>query len=71
MMPTYEIPPTATRFVIARANGGAILVVSDTSGTRGVASPCRDEAQARDVCARLNAGGHGGAIEVPLVGLPR
>ena len=69
-MPVYEIPATATRFEIARARDGACLVVSATKGTGGVAIPCRDEAQAADVCARLNRGDHDGTIDVPLFGLP-
>ena len=66
-MPVYQIPAIATRFEIARAKDDAFLVVSDTRGTAGVMIPCRDEAQAADVCARLNRGDHGGEIDIPLI----
>ena len=69
-MPVYQIPSAATRFEIARAKDGALLVVSDTRGVEGVAIPCRDAAQADDVCGRLNRGEHDGTIDVPLFGLP-
>lgn len=67
-MPLYQIPPTATRFEIAMSKDGSFLVVSDTRGTEGVAIPCRDEAQANDVCAKLNRQEHDGQIDVPLFG---
>jgi hypothetical protein len=69
-MPVYQIPPEVDRFEIARGRDGSFLVVSETSGTRGVVIPCRDEAQATDVCARLNRRDHAGEIDVPLFGLP-
>ena len=68
-MPLYQIPPTATRFEIAKSKDGSYLVVSDTRGTEGVAIPCRDEAQANDVCAKLNQKQHSGTIDVPLWGI--
>lgn len=67
-MPLYQIPASATRFEIARSKEGSFLVVSDTRGIEGVAIPCRDEAQANDVCARLNRQEHDGQIDVPLLG---
>jgi hypothetical protein len=69
-MPLYQIPPAAKRFEIARTKDGQFLVVSETTGANGVAIPCRDEAQATDVCARLNRGDHDGTVDVPLFGLP-
>jgi hypothetical protein len=68
-MPLYQIPTTATRFEIAKSKDGAYLVVSDTKGTEGVAILCRDEAQANEVCAKLNQKDHDGTIDVPLFGL--
>ena len=67
-MPLYQIPSTATRFEIAKSKDGSFLVVSDTKGTEGVMIPCRDEAQATDVCGRLNKKDHAGEIDVPLFG---
>lgn len=67
-MPLYEIPSSATHFEIAKAKDGSFLVVSDTRGTEGVAIPCRDEAQATEVCAKLNRKEHDGHIDVPLFG---
>ena len=69
-MPIYQIPAAARHFEIVRGKDGSFLVVSQTSGTEGVAIPCRDEAQATDVCSRLNRGDHTGAVDVPLFGLP-
>lgn len=68
-MPVYQIPDNLKRFEIVRGKDGGVLVVSETSGTHGVVIPCRDEAQANDVCARLNRGDHNGEIDVPLFGL--
>ncbi len=69
-MPLYQIPPTATRFEIARSKEGSFIVVSDTRGTDGVVIPCRDEAQAEELCAKLNRKDHAGEVDVPLFGLP-
>ena len=66
-MPLYEIPPTARRFEIVRGKAGDLLVVSETTGTAGVAIPVADPAQAEQVCDRLNRGDHDGRIEVPAV----
>ena len=66
-MPIYEIPAAARRFEIVRGKAGDFLVVSETTGTAGVAIPVADETQARDVCDRLNRGDHDGRIEVPAV----
>ena len=68
-MPLYQIPTSATHFEIAKSRDGSFLVVSHTTGTEGVAIPCRDEAQANEVCAKLNRRDHDGQIEVPLAGL--
>ena len=63
-MPVYEIPTAARRFEIVRGKGGDYLVVSETTGTAGVAIPVADEEQARAICDRLNRGDHDGRIEV-------
>ena len=63
-MPVYQIPPSARLFEIVRGKGGDYLVVSETTGTAGVAIPVADEKQAQDVCRRLNRGEHDGTIEV-------
>lgn len=68
-MPLYQIPSTAKRFEIAKSKDGSVIVVSDTKGTEGVVIPCRDEAQANDVCGKLNRGEHDGQIDVPLFGI--
>ncbi|MFT3784643.1 MAG: hypothetical protein QM770_00565 [Tepidisphaeraceae bacterium] len=68
-MPLYQIPSTATRFEIVCGKDGSFLVVSQTTGTDGVAIPCKDEAQATEVCDRLNRGQHDGQIDVPLFGV--
>lgn len=70
-MPIYEIPDHADEFEIVRSKDGSFAVVSETGGIRGVVIPCRDEAQAEDVCDRLNRGEHDGTIDVPLFGLPK
>ena len=67
-MPVYEIPPTAKRFEIARGRDGSYVVVSETTGTAGVAIPVRDEQQANEICTRLNRGEHEGKIEVSQFG---
>lgn len=69
-MPIYQIPDDADAFEIVRSRDGSFAVVSETGGFRGVVIPCRDEAQANDVCDRLNRGDHDGTIDVPLFGLP-
>lgn len=68
-MPIYEIPPDARRFEIVRSKEGSLMVVSDTRGTGGVAIPVRSDAQAQEVCDRLNRGDHDGSVDVPLFGL--
>lgn len=68
-MPLYQIPLSAKRFEIARSKDGSYIVVSDTKGTEGVVIPCRDEAQANEVCEKLNRGEHDGQIDVPLFGI--
>lgn len=68
-MPLYQIPPSATHFEIAKSKDGSFVVVSDTKGTQGVVIPCRDEAQASEVCEKLNRGQHDGHIDVPLFGV--
>ena len=66
-MPVYQIPPTARRFEIVRGKAGDFLVVSETTGTAGVAIPVADQEQAEAICDRLNRGDHDGRIEVPAV----
>ena len=66
-MPVYQIPPTARRFEIVRGKAGDYLVVSETTGTAGVAIPVADQEQAEAICDRLNRGDHDGRIEVPAV----
>ena len=67
-MPVYQIPPNAKRFEVVRGKAGDFMVVSETTGTAGVAIPAADQRQAEDLCDRLNRGDHDGRIEVRQFG---
>ncbi len=67
-MPVYEIPPAAKRFEVVRGKDGTYLVVSETTGTAGVAIPAADERQAAELCGRLTRGEHDGRVEVRQFG---
>ena len=66
-MPLYQIPPDAKRFEIVKGKGGDYMIVSETTGTAGVAISVRDEQQAHEICDRLNRGEHDGTIEVQVM----
>ncbi len=66
-MPIYQIPPDARRFEIVKGKSGDYMVVSQTTGTAGVAIPVKDEQQAHEICDRLNRGEHDGKVEVALM----
>ena len=63
-MPVYQIPPAAKRFEVVRSKAGEYMVVSETTGTAGVAIPVGDARQAEEICGRLNRGEHDGTVEV-------
>ena len=64
-MPIYDVPPDARKFVVVRGKGGDFAVSEDHAPPR-LFIPCRDEAQARDVADRLNAGER--RVRVDLLG---
>jgi hypothetical protein len=63
-MATYSIPPNAGKFIVVVARGGHYAVWNRKNGKAEVSIPVRTKAQAQEVCARINKGGHGGSIDV-------
>ena len=77
-MPVYAIPQDSGPFVVVRGSDGGFAVADASVAGAGknaaklgfVFIPCRDEAQAEAVCDTLNAGGHGGSVQVDLFTMP-
>ena len=74
-MPVYEVPEDAGPFVVVRGKSGDWAVAEAALAEAGkvaaklgaVFIPCRDEAQAEEVAAKLNAGEHDGQVRVDLL----
>ncbi|MEM1012619.1 MAG: hypothetical protein AAGI46_10430 [Planctomycetota bacterium] len=64
-MPVYAVPPSLTKFVVAKGSDGSFVVTSETD--RSFVIPCRDQAQAEAICSKLNAGDHDGTLQVDLL----
>ena len=71
-MPVYSIPDDAGPFVVVRGNDGNFAVADEraTGGPGHVFIPCRDEAQAKELCDRLSRGDHDGTVQVNLLDTP-
>ena len=67
-MPRFTIPEHAGRFRIERHYSGAhYLVLNDKTGKNEVCIPVASKSDADDLCQRLNAGDHNGAVSVPAL----
>ena len=74
-MPVYTIPPGSGPFLVVRGADGAYAVAEEPAAGRSATGGgagrvfihCRDEAQARAVCDRLNRGDHDGSIQVDVL----
>jgi hypothetical protein len=52
-MPRKTIPQSAGRFRVSIAKAGNYIVLNDRSGKNQVIIPCRERAQADELCRRL------------------
>ena len=55
--------PGVFRVIIARA--GNYLVTNDRGGKNGINIACASQAQADEICRKLNEGDHNGEIHAP------
>ena len=64
-MARIPIPKNPGTFRIVVARAGNYLVTNDRGGKNGINVACASEAQACEICRRLNEGDHDGEIHVP------
>ena len=65
VMATKTIPANAGQFRVETARAGNLIVINDRTGKNRVIIPVRSQAQADELCVRLNAGDHNGQVSVP------
>ncbi len=61
-MPRVTLPKNTGTFRVATARAGNFIVINNKTGKNKVIVPCRDMAEANQLCDRLNSGKHPGQI---------